>query len=101
VTVPDVIPETTTGVPLPVLRVAMVKSLLVQVPPPGVALKVVVAPTQTVNVPVITGVGSTVTVVVAVEEQPVKEDVAETEYVVVTVGHITTVPVVAPPGVQA
>lgn len=60
--VPGLPPVTT---PVPVM-VAIDVGLLVHVPPDGVAESGVVLPTQTVKVPKIAGIGSTVRITVAV-----------------------------------
>ena len=79
-------------VTVPELTLAMLASPLLQAPPVAASLRLVVAPTQTVFVPVIgAGAGPTVTVIVA--EQP-----ADVIYVMVNVHAATpvTIPVVKP-----
>jgi len=64
---PDAIPVT---IPVADPTVALDMSLLVHAPPAGVEFNVVVAPAQTVGLPLI-GVGEAFTVTVAVREQVV------------------------------
>jgi hypothetical protein len=65
VTVPAATPVT---IPEDVPTVAIVLSLLLQVPPLAASVRAVVAPAQTVVVPVIGDAGTTFTVVTAVDE---------------------------------
>lgn len=71
--VPNATPVTVTGVPVPDGTLATVGSLLVHVPPPTLALSVVVEFSHTVNTPAMTGIGSMVITAVpaiALEHKP-------------------------------